>query len=84
MNAYATGSTLNLVDYKQTELENKQTVVREKGISEKKGTKPSKNSSSAKGGMPATGDNSILVAIPALAGTLLVAAGYFASKRRKE
>ena len=84
MNAYATGSTLNLVDYKQTELENKQTVVREKGISEKKGTKPSKNSSSVKGGMPATGDNSILVAIPALAGTLLVAAGYFASKRRKE
>ncbi len=78
MNAYATGSTLNLVDYKQTELENKQTVVREKGINEKKGTNPTKSS------MPATGDNSRFLVIPAIVGTLFVAAGLSARRRREE
>ena len=78
MNAYATGSTLNLVDYKQTELENKQTVVREKGINEKKGTNPTKSS------MPATGDSSRFLVIPAIVGTLFVAAGLSARRRREE
>ena len=78
MNAYATGSTLNLVDYKQTELENKQTVVREKGINEKRGTNPTKSS------MPATGDSSRFLVIPAIVGTLFVAAGLSARRRREE
>ncbi len=78
LNAYATGSQLNLVDYKQTELENKQEVVREKGVSEKKGTKPSKSS------MPATGDNSRFSVIPAIVGTLMIAAGLATRRRREE
>ncbi len=78
MNAYAAGSMLNLVDYKQTELENKQEVVREKGITEKKGTKPTKSS------MPATGDNSRFSVIPAIVGTVLAAAGLSMRRRRWE
>lgn len=78
MNAYVTGSTLTLIDYKRTEIEKKQVVIREEGTPTKKTT------TSKKASLPQTGDSSIaLIAATATAALLSVGAG-LVQRRRNE
>ncbi len=71
MNAYATGSTLNLVDYKQTELVEKKETVREEGVTAKKSA------------LAKTSDQTPFVPITALAlGAIAVAAVAYRRTKR--
>ncbi len=81
LNAYVEGSALNLVDYKVNELEDKKTVVREVGVPKQKTTT---STTSSKGKLPQTGDNSQLFALIAVAGVALGCLGVGTRLRRKE
>ncbi len=81
LNAYVEGSSLNLVDYKVNELEDKKTVVREVGVPKQKATT---STTSSKGKLPQTGDNSQLFALIAVAGVALGCLGVGTRLRRKE
>jgi hypothetical protein len=68
MNAYATGSTLNLVDYKKTELVEKKETVREEGVPAKE-TATTKKSALAK-----TSDQTPFIPVAVLALSAIVVA----------
>ncbi len=79
MNAYVTGATLTLIDYKRTEIELRREVVREEGITGKKG------SGSKGGSLPQTGDASAALILAATAGGLVcMVAACTLWRRRKE
>lgn len=78
MNAYVTGSTLTLIDYKRTEIEQKREVIREEGTPTKKTT------ASKKGSLPQTGDSSIVMIAAAVTVALLSIGAGIAQRRRNE
>ena len=78
INAYAVGSTLNLVDYKSTELVEKNEVVREVGVPAEKGA-----STTAKSTLPKTADGLPLVPLTVAAGVACVAVCVSVRKRRR-
>lgn len=78
MNAYVTGSTLTLIDYKRTEVEQKREVIREEGTPAKKTT------ASKKGSLPQTGDSSIVMIAAAVTVALLSIGAGIAQRRRNE
>ncbi len=79
MNAYVTGSTLTLIDYKRTEIEQKREVIREEGTPAKKTT------ASKKGSLPQTGDSSIVMIAAAVTVALFsIGAGLVQRRRNKK
>ncbi len=84
INAYAVGSTLNLVDYKSTELVEKDEVVREVGVPAEKGASTAgTTSTTAKSTLPKTADGLPLVPLVVCAGVACVAVCVCARKRRR-
>ncbi len=85
LNAYATGSQLSLVDYKVTEIEDKETVVREEAVPSDKDDKSDKGGKkTGKGGrLPQTGEIVTYAGIILAVGACLVFGGLARRLRHK-